>query len=76
MTRLLITDAEDWRVALRDGFSCHTAELDPCGRIRFNGYEDDETGITHVFGSMHSLDAIDEYADALKAMVSHARGAK
>ncbi|MCM6776245.1 hypothetical protein NDR87_18875 [Nocardia sp. CDC159] len=72
--RSLIIDAEDYRVTLRDGFSCAVAELDPSGRIRLLGYEDDETGVTPVYGSMHSLDAIDQFADALKAIVAHARG--
>ncbi|WP_280320139.1 hypothetical protein [Nocardia wallacei] len=76
MNRPLITDAEDWKAILRDGFSCQATELDPSGRIRITCFEDDETGVTPVWGSMHSLDAIDHYADALKAIVAHARGVK
>jgi len=72
--RRLITDADEWTVAIRDGFACLTGELDPGGRIRLMAYEDDETGVTPVFGSMHSPDAIDQFADALKAMAAHARG--
>jgi hypothetical protein len=74
MTRRLIADADEWRAVLRDGFACAVAELDPCGRVRLMGYEDDETGVTPVFGSMHSPDAIDQFADALKAIAAHARG--
>lgn len=74
MTRRLITDAEDWTVTIRDGFACLAGELDPTGRIRLTGYEHDETGTTPMFGSMHSPDAIDEFADALKAIAAHARG--
>lgn len=74
--RGMITDAEDYRATLRDGFSCAVAELDPCGQIRLLGYEDDETGVTPVYGSMHSLDAIEGFADALKEIVAYARGAQ
>lgn len=74
MTHRLITGAEDWTATIRDGYACLAGELDPGGRIRLSGYEVDETGTTPVFGSMHSPDAIDEFADALKAIANHARG--
>jgi hypothetical protein len=74
MTRRLITDAEDWTVTLQDGFMALAFELDPSYRIRITGYEHSYDGTDPVYGSGHSLDAIDDLADRLKAMTAHARG--
>lgn len=74
MTPPLITDAEDWTAALKDGFMHLHFGLEPGGRIEITGWERTEKGSDLVYRTTHSPKAIDELADALKAMAAHARG--
>lgn len=71
----MITDAEDWKATLHDGFTHVAFQLDPDARIRIDSFRHDPNGgIVPTHSSTHSATAIDYLADALKRMAAKARG--
>lgn len=76
MTRRLITDADEWRHAITDGFTRFEFELEPMGRTRITVGEYYNREFEPQNGGSFDADRIDELGDALKAFAAHSRGDK
>lgn len=76
MTGPAITAADERNWSINDGYTRYEFELDPYSRrVTVTGGEFYNREFEPQLGGSFSLEAIDNLADALKAMVERVRGA-